>query len=127
AYDMPGRKIDGMNVLEVRQVTREVVAWVRQGNGPYFLEAMTYRFKGHSMADPSDYRKKSEEEQWRQRDPILRFRAYLLEHEHVQGKELDSIDEEMEREMDAAVQFADESPEPELHTLFDDIYADQVG
>ena len=70
-YHMPSKRVDGMDVLAVREATEEAVELVRGDGGPFFIEAMTYRFRGHSMADPTEYRAKSEEEEWRVKDPIL--------------------------------------------------------
>lgn len=122
AYDMPGCKVDGMNVMEVWETTQRVVDWVREDNGPYFIEGLTYRFRGHSMADPADYRKKSEEDYWRERDPLITFRAHLQDVQGVSNKELNVVDKEIELIMEDSLSFARESPEPGLETLTDNIY-----
>jgi pyruvate dehydrogenase E1 component alpha subunit len=123
AYEMPGKRIDGMDVLAVREAMTEVVDWVRSGNGPYFVEGMCYRFRGHSMADPSEYRHKDEEEYWKTKDPIATLRRKLIGDQIVAESDLNDIDLEVEQIIDEAVQFADESPEPGLETLYDDILA----
>ena len=91
-YKIPSVRIDGMDVLEVREATQKAVAHVRGGNGPFFIEAMAYRFRGHSMADPAEYRARSEEERWRMRDPITTFGASLVEDgtSHAGGAGRDS-------------------------------------
>ena len=122
-YGMPSSQVDGMDVLAVREHMREVVDYVRSGSGPYFVEALAYRFRGHSMADPSEYRHKSEEEFWRKKDPISNFRAKLLADKDATDAELDDIDAEVERVVDEAVDFANEGPEPELSDLYRDITA----
>ena len=91
---------------------------------PYFIEAMAYRFRGHSMADPAEYRTKVEEERWRMRDPLLVFRNQLLEDGQAYGEELDALNSEVEAEVEEAIKFADESPFPEPDALFEDIYAE---
>ena len=122
-YKMPAREIDGMDVLEVHQAAKEVVEWVRQGNGPYFLEARTYRFRGHSMADPGEYRKKVEEEAWEHRDPVVTFRGLLLEQKVLNEEEVTSMEAQVEAVVEEAIRFADESPVPSLETLEQDVYA----
>ena len=121
-YKMPARDLDGMDVLEVHQVTKEVVDWVREGHGPYFLEAHTYRFRGHSMADPGEYRKKVEEEAWEHRDPVPTFRGLLLEEKVLTEEEVTALEAEVEAEVEEAIKFADESPFPPLEALEQDVY-----
>ena len=122
AYKIPSARVDGMDVLKVLEATQEAVAAVRGGEGPYLIEAMAYRFRGHSMADPSEYRARSEEERWRTRDPITTFGTQLVDDGTVSREELDSIGSEVEAIIDAAVQFAEESPFPEPDALYDDVY-----
>ena len=123
-YNMPSQRIDGMDVLAVHEATNEAIRHVRSGNGPYLLEAMTYRFRGHSMADPSSYRTRDEEAQWHERDPIVAYKNWLLEGKFAIQKDLDKIDQAMETEIEEAVRFADESPWPSLDALHQNIYAD---
>ncbi|MEX2431688.1 MAG: pyruvate dehydrogenase (acetyl-transferring) E1 component subunit alpha [Dehalococcoidia bacterium] len=120
-YGMPSSQVDGMDVLAVREHMLDVVDYVRGGNGPYFVEALAYRFRGHSMSDPSEYRHKDEEEFWKRKDPITAFRGKLLADRAVSEDELDTMDNELEGVVDAAVDFANESPEPELADLYNDI------
>ena len=122
-YAMPARQMDGMDVLEVNRITQEVVEWIRQGNGPYFLEALTYRFRGHSMADPGEYRQKVEEEAWEHRDPISSFRQLLLEEGLLSEEEVTTLEAEIEAQVEEAVRFADESPFPEPEALTANVYA----
>ncbi|MBM3939482.1 MAG: pyruvate dehydrogenase (acetyl-transferring) E1 component subunit alpha [SAR202 cluster bacterium] len=122
-YGIPSLQVDGMDVLAVRDAMRDVVRHVRQGNGPYFVEALAYRFRGHSMADPNEYRNKAEEEFWKQRDPITSFRAYLVNELGVAEADIDALDQEVDAEIEAAVKFAEESPEPDLSELHTDITA----
>ena len=123
AYRMPGRQIDGMNVLEVRKRTLDAVEHVRSGEGPIFLEALTYRFRGHSIADPAGYRPQEEVEYWMERDPVLLFRQKMLGLEVASETQLVEIEESVEREVEEAVKYADESPFPPPSALHEDVYA----
>lgn len=123
-YDMPCcQKIDGMDVLVVRD---EVMKWVeraRNGGGPSFVEVMTYRFRGHSMADPLEYRNKQEEEKWKKRDPIPLFKKRLLAEAVVSEEEMALLQKEVDREVEEAVEFAEKSPFPSLESVYEDVYA----
>lgn len=122
-YDMPCcQKIDGMDVLAVRD---EVMKWVeraRNGGGPSFVEVMTYRFRGHSMADPLEYRNKQEEEKWKKRDPIPLFKKRLLAEAVVSEEEMALLQKEVDREVEEAVEFAEKSPFPSLESVYEDVY-----
>jgi len=123
-HGVPGRRVDGMQVLEVRQATGDAVAEIRCGAGPRLLEAVTYRFRGHSMADPELYRSREEEARWMERDPIVLYRRYLDEHSLLTEEETDSLEREVEAEVEAAVRFALESPEPAPEALHQGVYLD---
>ncbi|HEY2664805.1 MAG TPA: pyruvate dehydrogenase (acetyl-transferring) E1 component subunit alpha [Candidatus Binataceae bacterium] len=123
-YKMPGVRVDGMDVLEVYGATIEAVARAREGDGPSLIEAVTYRFRGHSMSDPGEYRSKREERIWQERDPIKRFRRKLVGERKITSEKLDGIDQEMAAVVDEAVKFAEESPEPALDTLERDVYVE---
>ena len=110
-----------MDVLAVYEAMGRAVEHTR-GGGPFFLEAITYRFRGHSMADPVAYRDKAEEEVWKKKDPITRYGAELLGSGAASQDELDAIRGEVEEEVNAAIAFANESPEPGLDELYRDIY-----
>ncbi|MCS7250925.1 MAG: pyruvate dehydrogenase (acetyl-transferring) E1 component subunit alpha [Anaerolineae bacterium] len=125
--NIPAERIDGMDVLAVHEAAVRAVEWARAGNGPYFLEAVCYRFQGHSIADPELYRTKEEVERWKQRDPIQRFRQHLIEVEGVSEAQLETIHMEVEQEMEAVMRFAEESPDPPLEELYDFVYANPVG
>jgi len=127
AYDIPAERIDGQDVLEVREAVKKALDHCRAGNGPFFLEALTYRFRGHSMADPEAYRTKEEVEEWRREDPILRFRGKLLAEGVATEDELNAIDSEVDAQMEEAVRFADESPVPDPSTLTDYVYTEPVA
>ena len=123
-YKIPSKRVDGMDVMAVREVTQEAVEWARTQSRPFFIEAMAYRFRGHSMADPAEYRTKMEEERWRTRDPIPTFRAQLLEDGVATAEELEAISGEVEVQVEESIKFADESPFPDPEALFEDIYAE---
>lgn len=123
AYDMPSIQIDGMDVLAVREATQEIVDQVRSGKGPYFIEAKTYRFRGHSLADPAEYRTRIEEERWRMKDPIAAYREWLLEGHFATEAEVAALDHSVAQEVEEAVKFADESPNPPLSALYHNVYA----
>jgi len=124
AYGMPAWQVDGMDVHDVAAGMREAVAFVRNGEGPAILEAHTYRFRGHSMADPELYRDRAEVEVMKSRDPLARVIAELRAIDSVR---VDEIAAEVEREMDAAVEFAHASPFPDVSTLEDGIVARADG
>ncbi len=123
-YGIPNERVDGMNVIEVRQAAEEHLEYVRSGNGPFFLEAVTYRYRGHSMGDPERYRQKDEIEKWQKEDPIGIFRAFLIKEKIAKSQELDEIEEKVELEVHEAVEFAESSPDPAPEELFAHIYAD---
>jgi len=120
-YGIPNRRVDGMNVLEVRKNAGEVIDKIRSGEGPFFLEIITYRYRGHSMGDPERYRQADEIKRWQENDPIGILRNVLIGEKIVTETELDAIDAQVEDEVQAAVQFAESSPEPEA--LFENVYA----
>ncbi|HLL92953.1 MAG TPA: pyruvate dehydrogenase (acetyl-transferring) E1 component subunit alpha [Solirubrobacteraceae bacterium] len=119
---VPGMRCDGMDVLDTHAVVAEAVERVRSERRPLLVEAVTYRFRGHSMADPEQYRSKEEVASWRERDPIPAF-AELLEHEGVIDEgEQQRMDADAIARVDAAVEFADSSPFPAPESLYDDVY-----
>ena len=122
-YKIPAMQVDGMDLMEVREATSEALDRVRAGYGPVFLEAMTYRYRGHSMADPVNYREVDEVEEWRINDPIDRFKTLALGEGLITTDELEEIDSQVADEIDEAVEFARESPFPELDELYDNVYA----
>jgi pyruvate dehydrogenase E1 component alpha subunit len=124
AYAIQAETVDGQDVLAVYEASKRAVEWCKAGKGPYFLEAMTYRFRGHSMADPETYREKDEIERYRQRDPITAFQEQLIEAGVAERSEFEQIDREVEEQLEAAIFFADASPFPDPATLYDYVYAD---
>lgn len=114
---------NGQDVFAVRDATLDAIEYIREGNGPYFLEVMTYRFRGHSMADPVEYRQQHEVEPWLALDPIRILSDRLLGNGLATTDEIDAIDEDVENEVNEAIRFALESPFPTPDELYTDVYA----
>jgi pyruvate dehydrogenase E1 component subunit alpha len=125
---VPGERVDGMDVLAVRECVAEHVRQAREERRPTLIEALTYRFRGHSAADPEVYRTKEEVQQWRERDPILLYEKVLKEAGLIDDAEIEERDRRAIEIVDEAVAFAEQSPEPALESLYDNIYVlgDQV-
>lgn len=124
SFLIPGKQVDGMDLLEVKAAAEEAVAHCRAGKGPYLLEMMTYRYRGHSMSDPAKYRPKDEAKKVREeRDPIEHIKEMLLEGKHATEAELKDIDKKVKDIVSDAANFAQESPEPDESELWTDIYA----
>lgn len=123
-FNMVGVEVDGMDVLAVRQVAQEAVARARAGEGPTLIEALTYRFRGHSLADPDELRSKEEKEFWFSRDPIKNLGAYLIENNLATTDELKGVEKKIQAVIDDAVQFAQSSPEPDASELYRFIFAE---
>ncbi len=123
-YGMPGYRVNGMDVLEVRQACDEVVKLVRGGSGPALIEARCYRYQGHSMTDPGRYRSRAEEDLWRKRDPIPRMAKMLLADGVVSEERLAEMEREIEDICEEAVAFADQSPAPSASALFEGVFAE---
>ena len=124
AFGMVGVEVDGMDVLAVRKVAQEAIARARAGEGPTLIEALTYRFRGHSLADPDELRSKDEKETWLARDPIKKLAAYLTEQNLADQEELKAIERKIQSEIDEAVRFAEASPEPDPSELYRYIFAE---
>ena len=123
-YGMKNEQIEGMDVMQVREDVSRVLKEIREEGGPYLLEIMTYRYRGHSMGDPERYREKEEVKKWEEEDPIGIFRRYLLKEEIATEEELDEQDDEAEKIVEEAVEFAESSPNPEKEALFENIYVE---
>ena len=121
-FGVPGTRCDGMDVLDVHAAVSEGLRKAREERQPQLVEAVTYRYRGHSMADPEEYRTKEEVEEWRRRDPIVTFRGRLAEEGVISEEDAEKLDEEAFKRVDEAVEFADQSPFPDLDSLYDDIY-----
>ncbi len=126
-YKMPGVRVDGMDVVAVYQATMEATARAREGEGPSLIEAVTYRYRGHSMSDPAEYRSKREERIWQERDPIKALRRRLLGERRLPESRLEAIEREVNAIIDDAIRFADESPEPALEDLMKNVYVENGG
>ncbi len=122
-YGVPGVECDGMDVLDTRRVIAEAVERARAERRPVLVEAITYRFRGHSMADPEEYRTKEQVAQWRERDPIASFAARLRAAGVLAEGGLAEIDAAAVARVDEAVAFAERSPFPPPESLYDDVYA----
>ncbi|MBD2666272.1 pyruvate dehydrogenase (Acetyl-transferring) E1 component, alpha subunit [Richelia sinica FACHB-800] len=123
-FNMVGVEVDGMDVLAVREVAQAAVARARAGEGPTLIEALTYRFRGHSLADPDELRSKDEKDFWFARDPIKKLAAYLLEHDLATEAELKAIEKKIQGVVEDAVKFAESSPEPDSSELYRFIFAE---
>jgi pyruvate dehydrogenase E1 component alpha subunit len=124
AYGIAGEAVDGMDVLAVKAAGEKAVAVCRAGEGPYILEVMTYRYRGHSMSDPAKYRTREEVQKMRdERDPIDHVREMLLAGGHATEDDLKAIDRDIKAIVNEAADFARESPEPGTAELWTDIYA----
>jgi pyruvate dehydrogenase E1 component alpha subunit len=127
AYDMTGERVDGMDVLAVRGITDQLVAQAREKHEPSLLECVTYRYRGHSMSDPDTYRGKDEIKEWQTRDAILSLGDHMKKQKMLTDEDIQKIDEEITAQVEEAVKFAEDSPEPDPKDLYRDVYADEVA
>jgi pyruvate dehydrogenase E1 component alpha subunit len=123
SYGIPGVRVNGFDVLQVNQAAREAVARARRGEGPTLLVTESYRIDGHYAGEPEVYRTREEVEQYRQLEPIKRFREYLIKNKKATQADLDAIDAEITQELIEAVDFAKSSPAPDPATAMEYIYA----
>lgn len=123
-FNMAGYEVDGMDVLAVNTLAKEAVARARAGEGPTLIEALTYRFRGHSLADPDELRAPEEKEFWGKRDPITKFASYLTEKKLATEAQLKEIDQQVAATIAEAVEFAESSPEPDPSELRRYIFAE---
>jgi pyruvate dehydrogenase E1 component alpha subunit len=126
AYEMASEFVDGMDVLAVREATERAVKRARKDCLPTLLEVRTYRFMGHSMSDPGNYRTRAEIEKYQERDPIKLFSASMKEEKIVGDKTLEQIDKEVREQVERSVRFAEESPFPAPEELYTDVYANPI-
>lgn len=122
SFGIPGMRVNGMDVLEVEKAGLKAREHVAQGKGPILLEFLTYRYRGHSMSDPAKYRSKDEVEKYRDDDPIIKFRVFLLEHKYMSEEELKIIEDKIKNDVIKCVESCENSPEPEESELMTDIY-----
>ncbi len=122
SFGIPGEQVDGMDVRAVMAASAKALAWCREGKGPYILEMITYRYRGHSMSDPAKYRSKDEVQKMRtEHDPIEQVRARLLEQNWASEDDLKAIDKEVRARVAEAAEFAQTDPEPDASELYTDI------
>nr|YP_010195554.1 pyruvate dehydrogenase E1 component alpha subunit [Gracilaria baiana]UAD82951.1 pyruvate dehydrogenase E1 component alpha subunit [Gracilaria baiana] len=124
AFGLPGIEVDGMDVLAVREVALAAINRAKFGHGPTLIEALTYRFRGHSLADPDELRSLTEKEAWLARDPIKRLKDYILDHSLLSEQQVNDVNSEVRIEVDQAVEFAISSPEPNIKDLKKYLFAD---
>ncbi len=120
-YDIPASIVDGMDVLTVTRAMRDHVEMAREGT-PSLIDMRTYRYRGHSMSDPQNYRTKEEMEAKKEQDPIIRLKSYMVTHKLATADELDAIDDEVKEVVARSVEFADNSPLPDIETAYEDVY-----
>jgi len=127
-YGVPGMRCDGMDALDTYHVTSQALRQAREERRPVLVEAITYRFRGHSMADPEEYRTKEQVAEWRRRDPVETFGERLVAEGVISQEDREAMDAEAVATVDGAVQFAEDSPFPAPESLYDDVYVlgDQV-
>ncbi|MGE3150199.1 MAG: thiamine pyrophosphate-dependent enzyme, partial [Pseudorhodoplanes sp.] len=122
SFNIPGEQVDGMDVRAVKAAGEKAVAWCRGGKGPYILEMLTYRYRGHSMSDPAKYRSREEVEKVRhEQDPIEQVRQRLLEKKWANEDDLKKIDAKVREIVNEAAEFATHDPEPDPSELYTDV------
>jgi acetoin:2,6-dichlorophenolindophenol oxidoreductase subunit alpha len=126
AYAMPAVIVDGNDVLEVAEASKIAIERARNGEGPTFIECKTYKHHGHFEGDPAYYRPEEEVEAWMQKDPLPKFKTYLIENQIASVEELNAIEDEVDKEMEAAVDFAENSPFLDLSEAVKDVYSDII-
>jgi pyruvate dehydrogenase E1 component alpha subunit len=123
SFNIPGERVDGMDVRAVKAAGEKAVQWCRDGKGPYILEMLTYRYRGHSMSDPAKYRKRDEVEKVRStQDPIEMVRQRIMDKKYAKEAALKQIDGEIRDLINQASEFATHDPEPEATELYTDVY-----
>ncbi|XP_058738809.1 pyruvate dehydrogenase E1 component subunit alpha-3, chloroplastic [Vicia villosa] len=127
AFGMPGVHVDGMDVLKVREVAKEAIGRARRGEGPTLIECETYRFRGHSLADPDELRDPAEKAHYASRDPISALKKYIIENKLASELELKNIEKKIDEVIEEAVEFAEESPVPHRSQLLENVFADPKG
>jgi pyruvate dehydrogenase E1 component alpha subunit len=122
SYEMPSKSVNGMSPEAVHEAVAEACDRARRGDGPTLLDIKTYRYKGHSMSDPQKYRSKEEVSEWMEQDPIEHCLNVIKENKWLSEKEITEIDEWVKKEVVESVEFAENSPYPEPHELYEDVY-----
>lgn len=124
AYDMPSKQVDGMKCETVHEAVFEAAENAREGNGPTFLEIKTYRYRGHSMSDPANYRTKDELSSYKDKDPLETTKATILKKKYASEKALEEMEDKIIEDVEASVEFAENSPLPDPSELFKDVYVE---
>lgn len=122
SYNIDGYRVNGLDVMAVYELVNDAVERARKENKPTFIEAVTYRFRGHSMSDPAEYRSKDELENFKKKDPIKHMASILKDEGILEDSDVDSIQDEMQEKVQEAIDFAEESPEPEKADVYEDVY-----
>ncbi len=122
-HGIPGEMVDGMDIFAVREAALKAVKQARDGKGPYFIEARTWRFRGHSMTDHDKYRSQEDKQAWRERDPIPMLKNQLLSEAVMTEAEMDKLEVQVQESINKAQDFALESPMPPKEALYEDVYA----
>lgn len=122
SYEMPSKIVNGMRPEDVHNAIEEAANRARRGDGPTLLDIRTYRYKGHSMSDPQKYRTKEEVNEWIEQDPIEYVLNVITENKFLTEKEIEEINNWVKKEVDESVEFAENSPYPEPHELYEDVY-----
>ena len=122
-FGIPGEKVDGMDILKVIKAADKAAKYVRSGKGPYIIEMQTYRYKGHSMSDPGQYRSKKELENYKSKDPIEKLKKLIIKKKILKLNKINEIDSEIFNIIKNAAEFAEKSPKPSLEDLYEDVYA----
>lgn len=123
SYGIPGKVVDGTDTIEIMNTVYEAAENARQGNGPSLIEAKTYRWKGHSKSDAKKYRTREEEEEWRKKDAIKKYKELLIQEGLLTEEKASQLQEQAKQEIEDAVKFAENSPEPTIDSLLEDVYA----
>ena len=126
AYELASEFVDGMDVIAMRRATQRAIKRARENYLPTLIEARTYRYMGHSMSDPGNYRTRAEIEKYQQRDPIKIYTAALKEHGALSDQDLAEIEGQVKEEIERSARFAEESPEPDPAELYTHVYATPI-
>ena len=122
AYGIPGKTIDGNDLLEVYETVSEAIERARNGEGPTLIECKTYRWLGHYVGDPGVYREEEEVEKWKKKDPVKLYKDYLLEEDLMSEDEINEINKKVEEEIKKAIEFAKNSEKPDVEEALNDVY-----
>ncbi|HCX64191.1 MAG TPA: pyruvate dehydrogenase, partial [Eubacteriaceae bacterium] len=114
---------DGNDAIEIYETLEKAAEEVRSGKGPVLIESKTYRWLGHSKSDAQAYRTKEEVEEWKEKDPIARLKKYMIDNDIATEEEIDQVKKDAKSNIEAAVKFAEESPEPPIESVTEDVYA----